>query len=47
MQVGRRKGFKGVGDLLPRENFENWGPQTAGNALKLLILPAPRHFVSF
>ena len=33
--------------MLPRNNFEILDPRTAGNALKLSILPSPRYFVSF
>ena len=33
--------------MLSRKNFEILDPQTAGNAVKLSILPSPRYFVSF
>ena len=43
----RHMGFRGVQDMLPCNNFEVSGPQTAGNAFKLSILPSPHYFVSF
>ena len=33
-------GVRGSGGMLPQKKFEIWGLQTAGNALKLLILPS-------
>ena len=30
--------------MLPRKKLEIWALQTAGNALKLLILPSPCYF---
>ena len=38
------KGFWGAGGMLPRTKIEIWGIQTAGNTLKLSILPSPRYF---
>ena len=43
----RHMGFRGVQGMLPCNNFEVSGPQTAGNAFKLSILPSPHYFVSF
>ena len=36
--------FGGGGGMLPRKKLEIWALQTAGNALKLLILPSPCYF---
>ena len=36
--------FGGSGGMLPRKKLDIWGLQTAGNALKLPILPSPCYF---
>ena len=39
------KAFRGFGEMFPRK--KNRDPQITGNALDLLILRSPRHFVSY